>query len=232
MNDGMLILVGNIDEKKLKTALLTYTAGFKTDDRTFSRPSVNYQPTSGTVTHMVAGDVNSMDIVMSVPMALTADNYYVATIASLALKNELTRAVSRTGMSLRLKHSCRKDPQERFSLMVSLSEASIDGFAPGTAVSDPLVALNAVRGALADPKSLDISSAELAAYKALVKKDIAERKKNPEYWLHAISMRYLDGKDFTTNCDAKIDAVTVDKVKSLLVSLINGTKVEYIISRK
>ena len=232
MNDGMLILVGDIDEKKLKTALLAHAAGFKTDERTFVRQTVSYQPISGTVMHTAEGMSNSVDMVMSAPMSLTAENYYVAAIASLALKNELTRAVSRTGMSLQMRHSCRKDPHESFNLMISLNEATIDGFAPGTAVNDPLVALAAVRHALANPESLKITKEELGAYKALLKKYISERKKNPEYWLHAVSMRYLDGKDFTTGCDAKIDAVTVDKVKTLLASLVNGSKVEYIISRK
>jgi hypothetical protein len=61
---------------------------------------------------------------------------------------------------------------------------------------------------------------------------VAEKKKTPEYWLQRISMRYLDGKDFTTGCDAKIDAVTAEKVKTLLSSLVDGSKVEYIISKK
>ena len=232
MNDGMLILVGDIDEKKLKTALLANASAFKTDERTFVRQTVSYQPISGTVMHTAEGRANSVDMVMSVPMSLTAENYYVAAVASLALKNELTSAVSRTGMSLQMRHSFRKNPHERFNLMISLNEATIDGFAPGTAVNDPMVALTAVRHAFANPESLKITKEELNAYKALLKKYMSERKKNPEYWLNAISMRYLDSKDFTTGCDAKIDAVTADKVKALLASLVNGSKVEYIISRK
>ena len=232
INDGMLVLAGDIDEKVLKASLTTTAYGFKTDDRTFARPLVSYQPISGTVTYTAQGDAISMDMVLSTPISLTSDNYYAAEIASMVLRNELTRAVSKTGMSLDIRHNCRKEPQERFNLMVSLSEASVDGYAPGTAIKDPLVALNIVRNTLADPKSLDITKDELTAYKALVKKNIAERKKDPEYWLHVISMRYLDGKDFTTGCDARIDAVTVDNVKALLESLVKGSKVEYIISKK
>jgi len=66
----------------------------------------------------------------------------------------------------------------------------------------------------------------------MLKKHVAERKKSPEYWQDAISMRYLEGKDFTTGCDARIDMVTVPKVKALLSSLSNGSRVEYIISKK
>ena len=108
----------------------------------------------------------------------------------------------------------------------------MEGFVPGTVHEDPVVALTVVREALEDPLSLEISDAELSSYKEMLKKYIAERKKDPEYWLEAVSMRYVEGKDFTTGCDARIDAVTVDKVKGLLASLVNGSRVEYIISRK
>lgn len=232
VNDGMLILVGDIDEKKLKAALQMYAGGFRTEERAFARPYVSYQPISGTVTRTLEGEANSVDMVLSVPMALTADNYYLAAVSSIALRSELTRAVAGTGMWLKLKHNCKKDPHERFNMMISLNEASVEGFIPGTVHEDPVVALNAVRTALEDPHSLDISEAELASYKAMLKKYIAERKKDPEYWLNVVSLRYLEGKDFTTGCDARIDAVTVDKVKELLTSLVNGTRVEYIISKR
>lgn len=232
MNDGMLILVGDIDERQLKNVLQTYAGGFRTKDRTFARPVVSYQPISGTVMHTVEGNANSVDMVLSVPMSLTADNYYVAAISTIALRKKLTHAVIGTGMWLRLKSDCRKDPQERFNLMISLNEASVEGFAPGTVCKDPVEALNSVRAALADPQSVDISKEDLASYKAMLKKHVAERKKSPEYWQDAISMRYLGGKDFTTGCDARIDAVTVSKVRELLSSLVNGSRVEYITSKR
>ena len=232
MNDGILVLAGDIDEKKLKAALQMYAGGFRTEDRTFARPFVSYRPISGTVMRTSEGTANSVDMVLSVPMALTADNYYLAAVASLALRNELTKAVAGTGMWLRLSHNCKKDPHERFNMMISLNEASVEGFVPGTVHEDPVVALTVVREALEDPLSLEISDAELSSYKEMLKKYIAERKKDPEYWLEAVSMRYVEGKDFTTGCDARIDAVTVDKVKGLLASLVNGSRVEYIISRK
>lgn len=232
MNDGMLVLVGDIDEKKLKTVLQMCAGGFRTANRTFARPVVSYQPTSGTVMRSVEGDANSVDIVMSVPMALTADNYYLAAVTSMALRKVLTKAVSGTGMWLKLNHNCKKDPQERFNMMISLNEASVEGFIPGTANDDPIVALNAIRETLEDPQSLDITEAELASYKAILKKSMADSRKDPEYWLNAIAMRYLEGKDFTTGCDARIDAVTVEKIRSLISSLSKGSRVEYIINKR
>ena len=232
MNSGMLVLVGDVDEKKLKAALQMYAGGFRTEKRSFARPVVSYQPISGTVTRFVEGESNSVDMVASTPMALTADNYYLAAIASMALKNGLTRALAGSGMWLKLSHDCRPDPHERYNVMISLNEASVEGFVPGTVHGDPMLALKTVREILADPQSMEITDAELASYKSMLKKHVERQKKNPQYWLRAIPMRYLEGKDFTTGCDARIDLVTVPKVKALLSSLSKGSRVEYIISKK
>ena len=45
-------------------------------------------------------------------------------------------------------------------------------------------------------------------------------------------MRYLEGKDLVSGYEAKIDAVTVDDVKSMLGALSRGTRVEYIINQE
>jgi hypothetical protein len=50
--------------------------------------------------------------------------------------------------------------------------------------------------------------------------------------MNTITRRYLAGKDFTTNYAVKVDAVTAEKVKNILVALSKGSKVEYIISKK
>ena len=232
MNDGALILVGDIDEVALKKTLMAYAGGFRTTDKAFSRPVVRYQPISGTATYTVKGKENSVDIVLSVPMALSADNYYTAEIASMALRKAMSRSLMGTGMSLKVNHVFRMYPQERLNVMISLNEASVDGYLPGTAHLDPLEALRIVRTALSDLSSVEISKSELASYKAMLKKRIALDKNTPEYWLGAITKRYLDSKDFSTGSDAKIDAVTKENVISLLTGLDDGCKVEYIIRRQ
>ena len=116
--------------------------------------------------------------------------------------------------------------------MLSLDEASIEGFAPGTAGMAPIDALGAVRRVLDGDAPLTISEEKLNSYKALLKQQMSARRESPEYWIDAIGMRYLDSRDFTTGCDAKIDAVTSDKIMEILSSLGNGLRVEYIITEK
>lgn len=221
VNDGILILVGDIDERQLKKVLKEYASGFRTEDRVFSRPVVSYQPISGTVVHTSVGPVSRVDVAMSVPMALTADNRYAADIAAMALRNELARVTAETGVGLRVNHNCRKHPQERFNMMVSL-----------VSDQDAELLCRMIRETLEHMSALDISDRELSSYKSLLHAYLAHGQETPEYWVDAIAKRYFDGKDFTTGAKAKIDAVTKDKIKMLLSDLTHASRVEYITEKQ
>jgi hypothetical protein len=51
---------------------------------------------------------------------------------------------------------------------------------------------------------------------------------DPQYWVDAIVVRYLDGKDLTTGYAANIDALSKDDVKRVLALIDRGCKVEYV----
>lgn len=232
MNDGYLILVGDVDESQLKKLLLQYAGNFKMTDKAFPRTVVRYQPIAGVSTYTVDGGMDSMDMVMSAPVPLTAHNFYLAEIASMVLKKCIARAVVGLGMYPRIAHECRIYPQERFNVMLSLSEASADGFAKGTVREAPLEALEAVRSVLSDMDSLEFSDAELSVYKASLKQSMELKNADPDFWLTMISRRYLDGKDLYTGYAAEIDSITREDVKALLSSLCKGSRVEYIVTAK
>lgn len=231
MNDGVLVIVGDIDETELKKELLMRVGSFRTRKSAFYRPSVSYQPVSGWSTHTVAENENGVCLALSVPMPLTAENKMASQIASKILRNRISSALEATGMYVGLYTNTRTSPQERFNVMIYVKEASEDGFAEQR-TADPLEALRVIRSTLRDFETADIPDAVIKAYKEWLKNDIAYRQKDPRYWTSAISMRYLEGKDFTTDYKAKIDAVTADKVRQILVSLNNASKVEYIMTRK
>lgn len=230
-NDGVLILLGDVDESVLKKKLLSYVGGFRTTDRAFRRPLVRYQPASGWSTYTVEGDRNSVDIALSVPMSLTADNYMTAEIAAMVLKKALSEAVIDTGMYLDLSHECRIYPNERINFHISLSEASPDGFASDVEHSGPIEALAIVRSVLSGVAGTDVSKQDVETFKGHLKERMKGEMNEPFYWLNVISRRHLSGKDFTTNHEAKINAVTAEKVKEMLSEIGKGTRVEYIVSR-
>jgi zinc protease len=228
MNDGLLVLVGNIEESRLRKLLQMYVGEFRTTDRSYPRTVVSYQPVSGASIYTVKGRENSADVAMSVRLSLTADNYMASNIASEILKRYVAEALEGTGTYIRLSHNCRIYPQERFNVFLTLEEASTDGFATGTELAGFDEALNRLRRALNDISSMEISDEVLSMYKEILKGHIALTSAGPEYWTHALAMRYLDGKDLTTGYAAKIDAVSAAKVKSILSQLTASTKVEYI----
>lgn len=230
-NDGVLVLLGDMDETELKKVLLEYVGCFRTTDRAFRRPVTRYQPASGWSTYTVSGPQDCIDIAMSAPLILSADNFMAAEIASMVLRNHLSAALIGTGMYVTVEHDCRIYPQERFNVMISLNEASPDGYSSSTVPSGPIEALSIIRSVLNDVSGMVVDDAQVNVLKQQLKGSLALEMKDPFYWLNVISRRYLAGKDFTTGYEAKIDSVTAAKVKEILLALNEGTKVEYIISR-
>ncbi|MBQ8839460.1 MAG: hypothetical protein IJ005_09105 [Bacteroidales bacterium] len=231
MNDGILLLVGDMNEDALKKLLLEYVGGFKTTDKAFRRPKIRYQPPSGCSTYTVKGGQNTVDIAMSMPMPLTADNFMAAEIAVMVLEKRLSEAVTGTGMYLEVQHDCNIYPQERFNVRLSFGEAPADGFASDVESSGPIEALSVIRSTLDSIGQAVISDSEMATMKSQLKGGMAIAMTTPSYWIGAISQRYISGKDFTTAYEERINAVTADKVRTMLSALNDGSKVEYIISK-
>ena len=92
--------------------------------------------------------------------------------------------------------------------------------------------LSALRRAVAGASEIDVEADYIAACKAYMKHKYAVQMQESTYWLHALAMRYLDGKDYTTGYASKIDAVTENDVRKILDLLETGSKIEYIINKE
>ncbi len=218
-NDGVLVLVGNMDKDVLKKQLLAYVGHFRTANTVSRKPIVRYQAVSGSSTYIVEGDSDNVDIAISARMPLSIDNYAAANLALMILRRDLVGKFNELGMDVAFAQNCRIYPEERLNLVISIPSASLEN-------------LSAVRSVLAGMKSIEISDEELKAYKEAVKHNMALDRKKPAYWVHAIVLRYIDGKDLSTNYAAKVDAVTAENVREVLSLLDGGTKVEYVTIKK
>lgn len=232
MNDGVLVVVGDIGEEQLKKILLEYVGGFKTSEAAVRRPVIRYQPVSGWSTYTVVGEVDAVDVAQSARMPLTAQNCLAADIAMLVLESRLTEVLADSGMAFELTHDFRIYPEERFNILVSVYEADEKGLASGISPAGSIEVLDKVRGALADMRSVEISDAAFSSFKAYLKNRKGLNMKDPAYWLDAIAMRYLDGKDVTTGYAANIDALTREDLNRVFSLLDKGNKVEYVTIRK
>ena len=232
VNDGVLVILGNVDPDMVKKSLMNYVGGFTVSDLLYNRPLVRYQPTAGWSTYTVSGDKNSVDVVLSAPLALTIDNFMAVEVAAMMLKKYLAEALVDSEMYLNISHECKIYPSERVNFHISLNEISPDGFSSDIVHTDNLDALAIVRTVLSGLSGKEISGEDVEVFKQQLKSRMDQEMKEPFYWLNVISRRHLAGKDFTSNYAARIKAVNADRVKKILSSLNEGTKVEYIVSKK
>jgi hypothetical protein len=220
MNDGVLVLVGDVDETDLKKAILPYVGGFRTREVLPRRTVVQYQPASGSMTYNVSGSHDMMAVAISSRLPMTSENYMAAEMAALVLERVVSDALKPYGVQVQLRHARRIYPEDRLSIMIMV-HGDVTQEVPGV-----------VRRAVAGASESDVEAGYIAACKAYMKHKCAVQMNEPEYWLHAMAMRYLDGKDYTSGYAAKIDAVSENDVRKILDLLEKGSKIEYIINKE
>lgn len=221
MNDGVLVLVGDMDESDLRKAILPYVGGFRTTEGFSRRTVVQYQPVSGSMTYNVDGPYDMMMVALSARLPMTADNYMAAEAAAMVMKHIVSDALAPYGVDVQLRYARMIYPEDRLSVMLMIR---------GEDVSQDM--LSALRRAVAGASEIDVEADYIAACKAYMKHKYAVQMQDPAYWLQAMALRYLDGKDYTTGYASKIDAVTENDVRKILDLLEMGSKIEYIINKE
>lgn len=224
MNDGVLVLVGDMYESDLKKAVLPYVGAFRTREAASRKTIVSYQPVSGSMTYSADGDRDAIVMNISTRMPMTAENHMASEMASMVLKHMVTEALEPYGVDLHLDYTRRIYPEDRFAIMLTVTTR--DG-APM-----PQDVLTTLRHAVYGASASDMDANYIQACKAYMKNKYAVQMQEPEYWLHAVAMRYLDGKDYTTGCATKVDAVSVEDIRKILRLLDKGSCIEYITNRK
>ena len=224
MNDGVLVIVGDMYESDLKKAILPYVGAFRTREAASRKTIVPYQPVSGSMTYTAEGDRDAVVMNISTRMPMTAENYMAAEVASMVLKHIVSDALEPYDVDLQLAYTRRIYPEDRLGIMLMVT--SRDGGPM------PHEALASVRRAVAGASGSDLDANYIQACKEYMKRKYAVQMQEPAYWLHAVAMRYLDGKDYTTGCASKVDAVSVEDIRKILRLLDKGSSIEYIINRK
>lgn len=221
MNDGVLVIVGDMSEANLKKLLLQYVGAFNTRNTAFRRTSVQYQPVSGRASGRREGQSDALLVAMSSDMTLAASNVYAAKIATLAIRQHLVGAFTDDGINVEASEALRIYPQERYSVLLMIEGGKIGN-----------ETLWKVRREVSELAKEGPSAAFVAQTKEYLKNRYALDMKNPAYWLYAVALRHLDGKDFSSGYASKIDAVTPEMVKSVIATLEKGSQVEYMIEEK
>ncbi len=230
-NDGVLVLVGDMEEFELKKVLESYLGGFRTAPYVVSRPSVVYQPVSGWSTYVSDGRSNSIDVVLSSRIVLNSVNYMSAQIAAMLLRDTLAGALYDCGMTVDMKDSCSVFPHERFTVSLSAVPAALSGLGASVSYGSYFRSLYSSRAALYSLVEGGIDDATLSVYKKELLDRYDSGQKDPVYWLDLISDRVSTGKDLDSGYKDKIASVTTESVMKVLSGLDEGGKVEYVIKK-
>ena len=214
MNDGMLILVGDVDEATVRKALLRYLGGFRTQRSAASRKSVRYQPRSGNVTHRETGAAPGVYVRLDTEYPLSGINYATAEVALETLRRNLVEALEGTGMSVEITTGFHTYPQERLWMFLACEGGSD---------------LDAVRRGIRKAAASTVSAKDLNAFKTMALAGIKQELTEPESVVTALVARYGIGKDLVTHYKESMDGVTAARVKEMLSALAVGSSAEIII---
>lgn len=235
-NDGVLVLVGDLDPYMLKKVLPKYMGGFMTGGMRSIRPQVEFNLRSGWSTYTVeAGDsvVGSgepcITVAESAVLPFTPERYYSFRVAAMELRKHLAGALARTGMYAEVSDELELFPAERLSLRIVCRPAEEEGLPADVVPEDPLRVLGVLRSALAAFSSDGPSASSVAASKAELQSALEASMSDPAFLADAAMMRYSAGKDMVTGYKSKVGAVTPSSVKEILSALDSGSKVEFVV---
>ena len=214
VNDGVLVLVGDMDESDLKKQLQNYVGAFRLRNVASRRPSIQYRPVSGWSSYDVEGGEDLTAVVISAPLVMTSINHFAAEITAMLFERRVKEEFLPKGIDVRMAYSRNIYPDERFSIMIELL---------GTSSQEDLIRLKDI---LSECQN-SITEEDLCAYREYVKNSYALQTQTADYWLRVIPLRHLEGKDFTTGYDAKIDAVSLPVLQRIFSALNNGAGLEY-----
>lgn len=235
-DDGILVLVGDIDLFRLKKLLPKYLGAFRTGGTPSARPQIQYTPRSGWSTYTVEtaeSDVGNGDPSITVsataPVAFNIDKYMAFRVALKALKAGMSAALADAGMYAEVSGDFTLVPSERLNVTITCRPADVDGLPSDVYPADPLKVLGAVRRALAGLSSGPVDPALLKRAKASVLAECTAAVSDPESIVDLALLRWSGGKDLVSGYKDRINAVNASAVQEIFSILEEGSKVEYVI---
>lgn len=216
VNDGMLVLVGDLDEATVRKTLLHYLGGFRIQRNAAARKSVRYQPRAGHATQEGEESEKGVYVRLDAEIPLSGINYVMAGVAAEVLRRSLVESLDGTDLSVSVDCGFHSYPQERLWMQV-------DCLGPGARQALPAVRTG-IRKA-----SKSISAKDLTAWKAMVLSDISRELSAPETIVESVVARYGIGKDLVSHYKESIGGITAARLSEMLSTLASGSVAEYLV---
>ena len=229
MQDGVLILSGDLQEEAVKRLLIRYLGGFQVQKGATGRRQVSMKVEKGTVTQTLQGHPRGIYMLLDGEYALTSDHYYTSQVAARALRQSLIRHLAPYGYTARVETNYFAQPQERFQLQITCLPASLSGLPDNTLPQDSDQVLAVVREAIAAAAKAPLDAADLKGWKDCLLADVKLQLASPSGFVNTLLDRYANNKDITSRYSESISAINEARVQEFLGILAAGGHIEYIV---
>ena len=236
VGDGVLVLIGDLDEEALKKELKGTLGGFRTQKRYASRPRVDSRFATGSVTRTdqaAPGAVGSREIgvhtALSAAIPFSLEGYLSFLVACELVRGRLATALAGQGASAALTQRLELFPSERLTLYVRCRPCPENGLPEGVVPGPADDLLDAMRSVTRRLDALKVTDAEIQFHKNRLLSQWERRLADPEALTDAVLTRYSEGKDLVTDYKAALGRVSAASVAQILAQLSQGAEVEYII---
>ena len=229
MNDGVLILSGDLNEESVKKLLCRYLGGFRVLKGSTPRKEVEFSPRSGTVTFTEPGPQTGIYVLMDAEYALTADHVYTSEVGVEALRRVLSKRLAAYGYTCDVQVRQLAHPQERFRLLLSCHPVPLSSLPADVPEVSAEKALTAIRSAIADAAQEAPEAIDLKLWKSKLEGEVRGIMASPAGFTTTLVTRYAVNKDITSRYQESIAGITADKVQQFLQTMAAGGRVEYIV---
>jgi len=230
--DGVLVLMGDLDEETLKKDLCRVLAAFPSR-KTFSpRPIVSCPVRSGRISlfsesaeGVVGGAETGLYIQNEVRTDISLASDISFDIASRILRIKLAALLAEDGCTGEVSVVKKTFPYEGMGIRVSVHPCS-----PGSPYQIPAQKVQEdVRSLLENLADTVPDKETVKVLKTNLKSEMKELGNRPWALIDRILVRYSLGRDTYSGYEAAVDAVTPESVRKLFSSLVDSWNIEYVI---
>ena len=148
-----------------------------------------YQPVSGWSTYVTDGRATSIDVVLSTRLTLNSTSHMASQIATMAINDAITKALSGLGMTASVNGTCQMFPHERFTVSISSMPVSLSTLPATVSHGSYFRCLYSIRSAVTKLVENGVDGKMLDVYKNALIDRYASTESDPAVLLRQISDR-------------------------------------------
>ena len=229
MNDGVLILSGDLNEAGVKKLLCQYLGGFRVLKGVTPRKPVEYSPRTGTLTVTETGPEKGIHVLMEAEYPVTAAHFYTAYVAQDFLQKCLTEQLAKYGFSSRVEVVPLVHPRERFQVKITCLPLPLENVPADVDEVSAQRALTGVRAAIAEAASNPANPIDISLWKDKLGQVVEQVMGSSSGFVTTLHARYAWNKDMTSRYKETIAVLTPEDVKAFLAAMADGGRVEYLV---